>query len=133
MNTQKTRKLSLRDFFYFKKSKLITFILFILLFEILITNQNQVLGNITIFMQAMSILVIYLLLSIFWFAILSKKYFVVSLFLLLVLLFLGWYSNVVSLQKRERIENECLKENNSTVRNMEVLRCMSSKGIKFYR
>jgi len=133
MNTQKTRKLSLRDFFYFKKSKLITFILFILLFEILITNQNQVLGNITIFMQAMSILVIYLLLSIFWFAILSKKHFVVSLFLLLVLLFLGWYSNVVSLQKRERIENECLKENNSTVRNMEVLRCMSSKGIKFYR
>ncbi len=133
MNTQKTQKLSLRDFFYFKKSKLITFILFTLLFEILITNQNQVLGNITIFMQAVSILVIYLLLSIFWFAILSKKHFVLSLFLLLVLLLLGWYSNVVSLQKRERIENECLKENNSTVRNMEVLRCMSSKGIKFYR
>ena len=134
MNTQKTQKrLSIKDFFYFTKSKLITFILLIILFQIIITPQNQILGNITIFMQAMAIVLIYLLLSIFWFAILSKKHFFVSSLLLFILLLLGWYSNVTSIQKRERIETECLKENNSTVRNIEVMRCMSSKGIKFYR
>jgi hypothetical protein len=134
MNTQKAQeRLSFKDFFYFTKSKLITFILLIILFQIIITPQNQILGNITIFMQAMAIIVIYLMLSIFWFAFLSKKHFFVSLLLLFILLLLGWYSNIISIQKRERIETECLKENNSTARNIEVIRCMNSKGIKFYR
>ena len=132
MNTQ-NKSNWVKDFFYFKKSKLITFILFILLFQILTTDQSQVLGNVTLFMQVMSIIIIYLFLSILWFAFLSRKHFIISLVLFVFLFVFGWYTNNSSLQKRKIIENECLKANNTLVRNIDVMKCMQSKGIKFYR
>lgn len=132
MKTQNKSNM-LKDLFYFRKSKLITFIILVLIFLNFAGKQDAILGNITISILLTSIMVIYLFLSIIWFAFLGKKHFIISLLLLALLVFLGWYTNFIDHQKKERIENECLNENNTRVRNIEVMRCMKLKGIKFYR
>ncbi|OGI67773.1 hypothetical protein A2738_00455 [Candidatus Nomurabacteria bacterium RIFCSPHIGHO2_01_FULL_42_15] len=123
----------LKDFFYFTKFKLITFVLlFVILFSLL-SEQNMTLGNITYFSLLIFVVALYIFLSIIWFAFKSKKHFLIGLILFTLLILSNWYYNSYDSRKREEAQVECLKQTNSTVITTEVMKCMSLKGYKKYR
>lgn len=123
----------LKDFFYFTKSKLITFlVLFVILFYLL-SEQNMTLGNLTYSSLLIFIAVLYIFLSIVWFAFKSKKHFLIGLILFALLFLSNWYYNNYDSRKREEAQVECLKQTNSTVITTEVMKCMALKGYKKYR
>ena len=123
----------IKQFFYFTKSKLITYIVLSLTVLYLLGLQNMVLGNLTLSIQIIILLVIYIILSILWFSFKSKKHFLIGLITFALLLLILWISGNYSEQKRMTANEECLLETNSQSFNTEVMNCMSKKGYKKYR
>ena len=123
----------IKQFFYFTKSKLITYIVLSLTVLYLLGLQNMVLGNLTLSIQIIILLVIYIILSILWFSFKSKKHFLIGLITFALLLLILWISGNYSEQKRMTANEECLLETNSQSFNTEVMNRMSKKGYKKYR
>lgn len=123
----------IKQFFYFTKSKLITYIVLSLTILYLLGLQNMVLGNLTLSIQIIILLIIYLILNILWFSFKSTKHFFIGLIAFALLLLILWISGNYSEQKRMTANEECLIETNSQSFNTEVMNCMSKKGYKKYR
>lgn len=123
----------IKQFFYFTKSKLITFVILSLAILYLMGQQNMVLGNYTLLILLIILLTLYLILSILWFSFKSKKHFLIGLIAFALLLLIQWISENYSNQKRITANEECLTETNSQSFNGEVMNCMSKKGYKKYR
>ena len=123
----------IKEFFYFTKSKLIVFILLSLVIFYFLAQQDMVLGNFTWSGFAIILVMEYLLLDILWFSFKSKKHFLIGLVAFILLVGAIWLSSNYSTQKRVKANEDCLKETNSTTMNIEVMRCMTSKGYKYYR
>lgn len=134
MDIQKSYILSfVKDFFYFTKSKLLLFAMFTIIFLFYITEQNQVLGIFSYFEELIFIAAIYLFLSIVWFSFKSKRHFIIGLALMVLFISSIFYVNSFYSQKRSEAQAECLRQNNTTVENIEVMKCMLDKGYKKYR
>ncbi len=93
----------------------------------------MVLGNLTLSIQIIILLIIYLILNILWFSFKSTKHFFIGLIAFALLLLILWISGNYSEQKRMTANEECLIETNSQSFNTEVMNCMSKKGYKKYR
>lgn len=123
----------IKQFFYFTKSKLITFVIFSLTTLYLLGQQNMVLGNFTLLILIMILLTIYLILNILWFSFKSRKHFLIGLIFFALLSLIIWISDDYFAQKRNIANEECLTETNSQSFNTEVMNCMSKKGYRYYR
>jgi len=123
----------MKEFFYFTKSKLAVFILLSVVLYYLMSQQDVVLGNFTWSGLIIILVIIYLLLNILWFSFKNKKHFLIGLGSFVLLIGAIWLSGNYSVQKRAAEYDNCLKENNSTGLNAEVMRCMNAKGYKYYR
>jgi len=93
----------------------------------------MVLGNFTLEVQLILLLVLYLILNILWFSFKSIKHFLIGLIAIALLLLILWISVNYSEQKRVTANEECLIETNSQSFNTDVMNCMSKKGYKKYR
>ena len=123
----------IKQFFYFTKSKLIVFTLLYSILYYLLSLQSMVLGNFTLEVQLILLLVLYLILNILWFSFKSIKHFLIGLIAIALLLLILWISVNYSEQKRVTANEECLIETNSQSFNTDVMNCMSKKGYKKYR
>lgn len=123
----------IKQFFYFTKSKLITFIVVYLILYYLLSLQSMVLENFTLATQLILLLVLYLVLSILWFSFRSKKHFVIGLIISSLFILILELSNNYYEKKRDAANEKCLTETNSQSFNGEVMNCMSKKGYKKYR
>jgi len=123
----------IKDFFYFTKSKLIVFIVLSISIFYLMAQQDVVLGNFSWSSLIIILLIIYLILNILWFSFIDKKHFIIGLILLVLFALAYFYSADYYSQKREKATNDCMVQVNSKVINIEVVRCLSSKGYKKYR
>jgi hypothetical protein len=129
----------LRDFFFFTKSKLVTFAIFVLAYLYLAMQQSSTLGNIgwddLIFMPVL----IYVLISIIWFSYRSWKHFIVGLIIFGILMLIIWTINTVSASRRATAMNECDAETEGSIATSTndlyqiFYQCMSGKGYKKYR
>ncbi len=99
-----------KQFFYFTKSKFFTFLILSLIILYFTGQQNMVLGNYTLLMQAAVILTLYFILNILWFSFKSKKHFLIGLVTFILLILILWVSGNYSTQKRSAAYDECVKE-----------------------
>ncbi len=123
----------MKEFFCFTKSKLIVFILLSMASYYLMAQQDMVLGNFTWSIFLIFIVTSYLFLNILWFSFKDGKHFLIGLISFLLLFGILWLLGNYSAQKRTGAFNDCLRENNSTSFNTDVMRCMSTKGYRYYR
>jgi cbb3-type cytochrome oxidase subunit 3 len=123
----------MKDFFFFTKLKLVTFVLGAAAFLYIIGEQNKVLGNATILGLVSGLILIYLLLCIAWFSFRDKKHFLIGLVVFILLIGGVWCYSAYSTQRRAEAYEGCLKENNLTSLNGDVMQCMALKGYRYYR
>ncbi len=129
MNTQNM----LKEFFYFTKSKFIIFLILAISIYVFMARQDMILGNFSYSILFIFIGVLYLVTSVLWFSFKSKKHFLIGIIVIVILFFTLRYSDNYSSQKRADAQTECMKNLNVTSMNVEVMRCLQSKGYKFYR
>ena len=123
-----------KHFFFFTRSKLITFILLSAALYYFMYRENAILGNLyTYNIQLTVFFTLYITLNILWFVFKSKTHFligaIVGILLVVTLQLLG--NN--SAQKRADAFEACLKTTNSQALNGEVMNCMKQKGYVYYR
>jgi len=123
----------MKTFFSFTKSKLITFIIISVIFLYVSIMQDQVFEDANLLIQFFSILIIYLFISIIWFSFSSKKHAIMALGLFILFSGILYLINYTGTKAVNNIQAQCFKETNSSFKNIEVMKCMQNKGVKFYR
>lgn len=118
---------ALKEFLYFTKSKLITYILLsgVLLYYMI--QQDRTLGNFTWFSFIIILIVEYIVLNILWFSSKGRGHFLIGLALLIIFVGSLWFFSNRSTLKRANAYEDCLK----TGPNVQLKKCMETKGFDF--
>lgn len=126
----------IKEFFYFTKFKLIVFILVALFLYFFLAQQDAELGNFTWSGFALTLVVVYLFLSILDFSFKDMRHFVIGLIAFILLSGSIWISTNYSTQKKQAAYDKCIEEVKlapTSTQATVLFECMGAKGYKFYR
>ena len=122
---------ALKEFLYFTKSKLITYILLSAVLIYYMIQQDKTLGNFTWFSLIIILIVEYILLNILWFSSKGRSHFLIALVILIILIGSAWFFSNRSSLKRANAYEDCLKDPSVVGPNVQIKECMEAKGFEF--